>query len=85
MYAPKLRFKKFNEEWKKNTLFYMLDNEMITEHIDGNHGELYPKSEEFVDIGVPYISANSLLNGNVDYSKVKFLTLERAKQFKKGV
>ena len=29
---------------------------------DGNHGELYPRTEDFGEIGVPYISAAHVIN-----------------------
>lgn len=57
----------------------------ITYHLDGNHGGDYPRSEEFVDTGVPYISANCIVNGEIDFSKAKFLTPERAGKLRKGI
>ena len=53
--------------------------------MDGNHGELYPKSHEFVSDGIPYIGANDFDNGRVNYKSCKYLTLERASKFKKGI
>ena len=43
---------KLPKEWKILTLQKLLDNNTILSHLDGNHGELYPKGEEFVDNGV---------------------------------
>jgi type I restriction enzyme S subunit len=53
--------------------------------LDGNHGELYPRAEEFSDEGVPYIAANDFVDGVVDFSNCKHLPQERAKKFRKGV
>jgi len=57
----------------------------ITYHLDGNHGGDYPRSEEFVDSGVPYIGANCIANGEIDFSLAKFLTEERAGKLRKGI
>jgi len=73
------------EGWKILSLQEMLDRGMITGHLDGNHGELYPKSSEFTDAGVPYISVNNILDKRVDFTHSKYLSELRAKQFKKGV
>ena len=67
------------------TLQQMLDAGMIVSHLDGNHGENYPRKEEFVDAGVPYVSANCIKDGQIDLSLAKFLSKDRAAVFKKGV
>ena len=73
------------EGWRVASLQTMLDEGLIVSHLDGNHGELYPKSNEFVDTGVPYISANCIEDGNVNLKKAKYLSPERASKFIKGV
>ena len=57
----------------------------ITYHLDGNHGGDYPRSEEFVNSGVPYIGANCIVNGEIDFSMAKHLTQERAGKLRKGI
>ena len=63
---PKLRFKEFNDEWNIAKIQQLLDNRAIISHLDGNHGALYPRSQEFVSVGVPYITANDFSTGKVD-------------------
>lgn len=65
----------------------MIDQQFIVGHLDGNHGELYPKAEEFSQNkeGIPYITANDFISGSVDFSRCKRLPIERARLFKKGV
>jgi len=65
----------------------MIDTRFIVGHLDGNHGELYPKGEEFSQSkeGIPYITANDFTNGIVEFSRCKRLPIERARLFKKGV
>ena len=73
------------ENWKLFSLQELLDSGIILSHLDGNHGSLYPRNDEFLESGVPYISANCIEDDTVVFEKVKFLSFERAMQFKKGV
>ena len=72
-------------EWEIKSLQQMVDEGIIIGHLDGNHGQLYPRSAEFSDTGVAYISANCIQNGRINYANAKFLPYKRAAQFKKGV
>jgi type I restriction enzyme S subunit len=76
---------KLLDGWKRYTLQEMLDAEIVISHLDGNHGELYPNKDEFVESGVPYLSANCVVDDEIDFTKSKFLTQKRANTFKKGV
>lgn len=79
--------KMFSESgsWKRLTLQELLDSDWIISHLDGNHGENYPRQDEFVDAGVPYISASCLKNGTVDLTIAKFLSEEKSSTIKKGI
>jgi len=85
--VPKLRFPEFRDagEWKEKSIQELIDKKIIISHLDGNHGALYPRAEEFSQEGVPYISANDFIKGFVDFSGCKHLPEQRALQFKKGV
>ena len=72
-------------KFEVRSLQNMLDDGIITYHLDGNHGSDYPRNEEFVQTGIPYISANCIVNGNIDFSLAKHLTKERAKELRKGI
>ena len=67
------------------TLQDLIEKGFITYHLDGNHGGDYPKSEEFVESGIPYISANCIVHGEIDFAKAKYLTPERAGKLRKGI
>ena len=82
---PVLRFPEFNGNWVIKKIQNLLDNNSIIGHLDGNHGELYPKSIEFTSKGIPYLSANDFINGFVNLESCKFLPLKRANTFKKGI
>lgn len=67
------------------TLQELIEKGFITYHLDGNHGGDYPRSEEFVESGIPYISANCIVHGEIDFAKAKYLTPERAGKLRKGI
>lgn len=63
----------------------LLERGWILSHLDGNHGSDYPRKEEFVTQGIPYISANSIDDDAVDMGAAKYLAPERAARIRKGV
>ena len=73
------------EDWRLDTVQQFIDEGFIVGHLDGNHGELYPRSDEFKSHGVSYIGANDFANGTVAFNRCKFLAPERASKFRKGV
>jgi type I restriction enzyme, S subunit len=85
--VPKRRFEEFrgSGEWEEKSIQQLIDDHYITSHLDGNHGELYPRAEEFSKDGIPYISANDFISGSVSFQRCKYLPLEKANKFKKGV
>ena len=85
VHIPQLRFPEFSGDWNRVKIQKLLDDKSIISHLDGNHGALYPRSEEFTKEGVPYVTANDFINGKVDLKKCKCLPVERASQFKKGI
>lgn len=74
-----------DKDWERVTLSDLLERGWIVSHLDGNHGGDYPRKEEFVDSGVPYISAKALKDGQVDFDESKYLSVERAAIIRKGL
>lgn len=70
---------------KAVTLENLISQNIITYHLDGNHGGLYPKADEFVRTGVPYLGANAIIDGRIDFKKAKFLTESKASILRKGI
>ena len=71
-------------EWKKYSVQELIDLDMLEEPLDGNHGGIHPKSSDYVNSGVPFIMANDLINGIVDYENCVFITEQQAKTLRKG-
>jgi type I restriction enzyme S subunit len=51
---------------------------------DGNHSSKYPRKEELVDVGVPFIRATNLIDGRISGEDMRFLSPEKHTQLKKG-
>lgn len=71
-------------EWNTYTVQDLIDKGMLEEPMDGNHGGLHPKASDYVSKGVPFIMANNLINGTVDYEKCAFISDTQARRLKKG-
>ena len=63
----------------------LIDQGLITYHLDGNHGSDYPRNEEFTSEGVPYIGANCIVSGRINFALAKHLPPERANRLRKGI
>ncbi len=62
-----------------------LVNEGLLENpMDGNHGEIHPKASDYVDEGIPFIMANDLVDGKIDYKNCNYISIETARKLKKG-
>ena len=66
------------------TISQLVKRGIIEKPLDGNHGEIHPKSEDFVDTGVPFIMASDINNGVVDYINCNFITKKQADSLRKG-
>ena len=51
---------------------------------DGNHSSNYPRKEDLVEAGVPFIRATNMINGRVSGDDMRFLSPEKHVQLKKG-
>ncbi len=71
-------------EWKTYTVQELIDLGMLEAPMDGNHGNLHPKMSDYVLEGIPFIMANDLVNGKIDYKKCAHITEAQARQLKKG-
>lgn len=62
----------------------LIQRGVLERPIDGNHGEIHPKSSDFVSEGVPFIMASDLKNGRVVYDNCAFITERQAEGLRKG-
>ena len=51
---------------------------------DGNYSSKYPRSEEFVSEGIPFIRANNIANGTVIADEMYYISSEKHAELRKG-
>jgi len=71
--------------WERASLATLLERGWIEGHLDGNHGNDYPRKSEFLSKGVPYVSARCLADDQVDLTRAKYLSPDRAALLRKGI
>jgi type I restriction enzyme S subunit len=71
-------------EWEETTVGELVRRGVLERPLDGNHGSIHPKREDFVPTGVPFIMASDLVGGGIDTVNCSFITLEQAKSLRKG-
>lgn len=69
---------------KEYTVQDLVSSGLILAPFDGNHGELHPKKSDYVAQGVPFVMANDLENGRVNYSSCAFITEKQVGTLRKG-
>ena len=72
------------EAWEVVAVRRLVDEGILEKPLDGNHGNIHPKSSDFVDHGIPFVMANNFLNGQVDLLRCKFITKQGAEKLQKG-
>lgn len=51
---------------------------------DGNYSSKYPKKEEFIENGVPFVSSNNLKDGRIVWENMKYISPQQHATLKKG-
>ena len=51
---------------------------------DGNHGELHPIADDYVDVGIPFLMANNIRSGAIDNINSKKISKEQADSLRIG-
>ena len=77
---PQLRFPEFKGKWEKKKLA-----EVCEKIQDGNYGGDYPKSEEFIQYGIPFLTSKALGgNGDIKEGKIDYISADKHKKLKKA-
>jgi len=72
------------DDWNTFTVRQLIDEGVLERPIDGNHGEIHPKTSDFVSKGIPFIMASDLENGRVDTTSCAFISESQALKLRKG-
>lgn len=70
--------------WVYATVQELYDTNLLIDYADGNHGSLYPRTTEFGEVGVNFVSAKDIIGGRVRWAKCSRLDEDRAKRLVKG-
>ncbi|WP_338784032.1 restriction endonuclease subunit S [Bacillus paranthracis] len=62
----------------------LVELNILDKPLDGNHGGIHPKGDDFKKEGIPFIMASDIKNGELDLVNCKFITYEQAELLKKG-
>jgi type I restriction enzyme S subunit len=76
--------KEIPKGWEYNKIQKLIDDKIILNNQDGNHGEIHPKSSDFVSGGIPFIMANNVNYGTVDIISCSFITKEHSSRLRIG-
>ncbi|HEL0822022.1 TPA: hypothetical protein TU246_000554 [Streptococcus equi subsp. zooepidemicus] len=72
------------ESWRKCSVNDLVSQGLLDAPMDGNHGEIHPKASDYVQSGVPFIMANNLISGYVDYENCAYISSNQANSLRKG-
>jgi len=72
------------QSWEYANVQSLYDLNLIVDYVDGNHGSLYPRSSEFGDTGVTFVTARDISDGRVSWGGCARLNEDRARELTKG-
>ena len=61
------------EDFTTDKIEYFFKEKYILGIQDGNHGELHPKASDYVNEGIPFVMANTISKGKIDFDKAEKL------------
>ncbi len=71
-------------KWHLHTIGDLVREKIIAEPMDGNHGEIHPKGNDFTKIGIPFVMASDIKNGLIDFDRCKYISKYQADKLRKG-
>jgi type I restriction enzyme S subunit len=83
---PRLRFLEFQNtgEWSFTTVGGLVEAGCLFPPKDGNHGNIHPKSSDYVAKGIPFIMASDLDGGLINIENCHFISKKQADTLQKG-
>jgi type I restriction enzyme S subunit len=71
-------------DWECATVDHLIQIGALEKPLDGNHGNIHPKSADFVDFGIPFVMANNIQDGRLDLQRCAFIRKSQADKLQKG-
>ena len=72
------------EEWQIKTVEELVTLQILEKPMDGNHGGIHPKQDDYVSVGIPFIMASDINEGTIDLINCKFIKKSQADTLQKG-
>lgn len=75
---------KIPSDWWIGTIQNLVDNGTIYKPLDGNHGNIHPKSSDFIASGIPFVMANDIYDEKLNLKDCVFISKGQADKLQKG-
>lgn len=72
------------DHWEYKIVSDLIAEKVLDKPLDGNHGGIHPTQKDFVEKGIPFVMASDIVDGMLDYSDCKYISLDKSKELKKG-
>ena len=73
-----------DDSFQIKTVGELVEDGILDRPMDGNHGEQHPKAADYVPDGIPFVMANDLVAGRVNYDACHFISKKQADGLRKG-
>jgi type I restriction enzyme S subunit len=70
--------------WRTCTIGDLVKEKVIFPPMDGNHGEIHPKGNDFVSEGIPFVMASDINDSLIDLTGCKYISKKQADGLRKG-
>jgi type I restriction enzyme S subunit len=72
------------EDWEVLSIETLISRELIEKPLDGNHGNIHPKNNDFIEDGIPFVMANNIHDGNLNLKTCHYISQKQADKLQKG-
>ena len=73
-----------NDDFELLKISDLIDRNIIDKPLDGNHGELHPKENDYVKEGIPFVMASDINDGKINFQSCKYITKKQSDSLRKG-
>ena len=70
--------------WRTCTIGDLVKEKVIFPPMDGNHGDIHPKGNDFVSEGIPFVMASDINDSLINLKGCKYISKKQADRLRKG-
>lgn len=71
-------------KWRSCTIGDLVKEKVIAPPMDGNHGDIHPKGNDFTASGIPFVMASDINDSIIDLVECKYISKDQADSLRKG-